>query len=79
MPGAPRIDPKIFELGIPILGICYGAQLVADELGGEVSRGESGEYGKVQLRIVEAGEIANGVTEDSVVWMSHFDAVMTQT
>ncbi len=73
--GAPRIDPAIFDLGIPILGICYGAQLIADELGGEVSRGESGEYGKVQLTILEHGELAEGVSKDSVVWMSHFDAV----
>jgi len=73
--GAPRLDPGIYELGIPILGICYGCQLVAQQLGGEVARGEKGEYGRAVLtRHGESHLLAN--TDDSfAVWMSHFDAV----
>ena len=48
--GAPSLDPAIYELGIPILGICYGAQLIAQQLGGTVGRGMRGEYGRAQLR-----------------------------
>ncbi|MDA8374194.1 MAG: glutamine-hydrolyzing GMP synthase, partial [Actinomycetota bacterium] len=73
--GAPRVDPAIYQLGIPVLGICYGAQLVASDLGGEVSRRLSGEYGRVEFTLVERGDLAAGVPETSPVWMSHFDAV----
>ena len=48
--GAPRLDPAVFDLGVPILGICYGAQLIALQLGGEVGRGMRGEYGRTTLR-----------------------------
>ena len=48
--GTPRLDPEIYELGIPILGICYGAQLIATQLGGTVGRGMAGEYGRARLR-----------------------------
>lgn len=72
---APRVDPAIFSLGIPILGICYGAQLIAAMLGGEVSRGDAGEYGKVEMTIGSNGAILEGVPRCSSVWMSHFDAV----
>ncbi len=47
--GAPLLDPKIYDLGIPILGICYGCQLIAEQLGGKVSRGGRGEYGRTVL------------------------------
>ena len=49
--GAPEIDPKIYELDIPILGICYGAQLIAKQLGGVVSQFEAGEYGRTTLNV----------------------------
>src|SRR5215213_3376096 len=48
--GAPSLDPAIYELGVPILGICYGAQLIAEQLGGTVGRGMRGEYGRAKLR-----------------------------
>jgi GMP synthase (glutamine-hydrolysing) len=51
--GAPLLDPEIYELGIPILGICYGAQLIAQQLGGEVARGGQGEYGRTSVRLLE--------------------------
>ena len=47
--GAPSLDPRIYELGIPILGICYGCQLIAQQLGGVVARGDKGEYGRAPL------------------------------
>ncbi|MFV0258244.1 MAG: glutamine-hydrolyzing GMP synthase, partial [Acidimicrobiales bacterium] len=75
--GAPRLDPDVYELGIPILGICYGAQLIAHQLGGTVSRNERGEYGRTTL--VPAAGVASGLIDTgagpSTVWMSHFDAV----
>jgi GMP synthase (glutamine-hydrolysing) len=77
--GAPRLDPEIFELGVPILGICYGAQLVAQQLGGEVARTGRGEYGRTALRTRGAGSGDSGLLADQpdeqTVWMSHFDTV----
>ncbi|MCB0994417.1 MAG: glutamine-hydrolyzing GMP synthase [Acidimicrobiales bacterium] len=76
--GAPGLDPAIYDLGIPILGICYGAQLIARDLGGEVGRNERGEYGRTQLRRL-AGAAAtlfdDAIPDEQTVWMSHFDAV----
>ena len=76
--GAPLLDPEIYELGIPILGICYGCQLIAQQLGGEVARGGRGEYGRTTLQRI-AGSVSQ-LHPDSIpaqlnVWMSHFDAV----
>jgi GMP synthase (glutamine-hydrolysing) len=75
--GAPRLDPEIYELGIPILGICYGAQLIAQQLGGEVARGGKGEYGRTALTVT--GDGASGLLADQpadqTVWMSHFDGI----
>ncbi|HEX6237990.1 MAG TPA: glutamine-hydrolyzing GMP synthase [Acidimicrobiales bacterium] len=75
--GAPRLDPGIFHLGIPILGICYGAQLIADELGGTVARTGRGEYGRTPLSV--SAEDALGLLADQpveqTVWMSHFDTI----
>jgi GMP synthase (glutamine-hydrolysing) len=82
--GAPRLDPEIFQLGVPTLGICYGAQLIAQQLGGEVARGGRGEYGRTALRIAAPGSASEdsaptGLLVDQpveqVVWMSHFDAI----
>jgi GMP synthase (glutamine-hydrolysing) len=76
--GAPRLDPAIYDLGIPILGICYGCQLIAQQLGGEVARGAKGEYGRTELRRIEgttSGLLPAEVPAVQTVWMSHFDAV----
>ncbi len=73
--GAPRVDKDIYDLGIPILGICYGAQLIASDLGGEVSSGLSGEYGKSELVLSDSGLLCDGLRSSSTVWMSHFDSV----
>jgi len=74
--GAPTIDSKIFSLGIPILGICYGLQLTAHLLGGKVISGKK-EYGPSQLKIENLKlKIANGLPKTFVVWMSHGDEVV---
>jgi GMP synthase (glutamine-hydrolysing) len=75
--GAPLLDPAIYELGVPILGICYGAQLIAQQLGGEVGRSEAGEYGRATLTCDNTAStlIPAGLPGQFDVWMSHFDAV----
>src|SRR5436190_1635690 len=74
-PGAPRCDPKIFELGIPVLGICYGMQLACDILGGKVDSAPAREYGRARVQITEHGELFAGVPQSLDVWMSHGDQV----
>lgn len=74
--GAPALDPEIYELGIPILGICYGCQLIAQQLGGVVARGGRGEYGRATLsRKGTSLVLANDAPASHDVWMSHFDFV----
>jgi len=76
--GAPSLDPEIYDLGIPILGICYGAQLIAQQLGGTVGRGLRGEYGRAKVSRItgSTSTLLDGVVPDEQeVWMSHFDAV----
>jgi len=72
--GAPDLDTAIFDLGIPTLGICYGMQLMARDLGGEVERTGASEFGKAEL---EAGEsdLFRDLPTDQTVWMSHRDSV----
>ncbi len=75
---APRLDPEIFELGVPILGICYGAQLIAHQLGGEVGRNEQGEYGRTTLTAStdRPGSLLGAdAPGEQTVWMSHFDGI----
>ena len=71
--GAPRIDPKLFSLGIPTLGICYGMQLMAQELGGTVERTGVSEFGKTAVRV--GGRLGEGLPEEQTAWMSHRDSV----
>lgn len=73
--GAPRIDRRILKSGIPILGICYGAQLIAHELGGTVAKNSKGEYGRVDLNVDEHGLLLAHSPLKQSVWMSHFDAI----
>lgn len=73
--GAPRLDPGLLELGIPILGICYGMQLLAQHLGGRVESAEVGEYGRSELTIGEPGLLFEGLPDVQPCWMSHRDTV----
>jgi len=70
------IDPAILEMGIPILGICYGHQVLANALGGDVARTETAEYGRTDLRIEPGSALFAGLSERQEVWMSHGDAVV---
>ena len=72
---AYRVDPAIFELGIPVLGICYGHQLMADALHGEVANTGRAEYGKTELTTALGSLLFEGLPESQEVWMSHRDAV----
>ena len=75
--GAPRIDAEIFQLGIPVLGICYGMQLMTSLLGGRVAPSKEREYGKAELKIEEPSQIFAGLDKGQTyrVWMSHGDRV----
>ena len=74
--GSPRYDPKLFELGIPILGICYGAQLMTYLLGGKVETAPVSEYGHTDVDIVKGDDILfRGVSPKTVCWMSHTDYI----
>jgi GMP synthase (glutamine-hydrolysing) len=74
-PNAPRCDPKIFELGVPVLGICYGMQLGAHVLGGAVKPAKAREYGRAKLQIVADDPLVHGLPQETTVWMSHGDQV----
>jgi GMP synthase (glutamine-hydrolysing) len=73
--GAPSVDPGLFELGVPVLGICYGHQLMARALGGEVAATGQREYGGTALHVGEPGVLLRDLGADEHVWMSHGDAV----
>lgn len=68
-------NPKMFKLGIPMLGICYGHQLMAKELGGKIGRAGTREFGKTELRVEKESGILHGTPEKQTVWMSHYDQV----
>ena len=72
---APSVDPKIFELEIPILGFCYGHQIMAKTLGGEVSHSDAGEYGRATLTHTNTSALFDGTPDEQICWMSHRDAV----
>src|SRR3954466_15671864 len=74
-PGAPRCDPKLFDLGVPVLGICYGMQLACQLLRGQVQAARSREFGRALCRVTEANGLFAGVPSETVVWMSHGDQV----
>jgi GMP synthase (glutamine-hydrolysing) len=72
---APRLRTELLELGLPVLGICYGMQAMARELGGRVEKAEVGEFGRTELRVRDHGRLLAGLPEDQVCWMSHRDTV----
>ena len=73
--GAPSFDPAIFELGVPTLGICYGFQVMASALGGEVSKTGAREYGSTDVRVTDAGTLLADQPAEQTAWMSHGDSV----
>ena len=73
--GAPDVDEEIFRLGIPVLGICYGCQLIAHKLGGRVSHADTREYGKSEIVYDADSALFKGVAEKNICWMSHTDYV----
>ncbi|MGA2925112.1 MAG: glutamine-hydrolyzing GMP synthase [Solirubrobacteraceae bacterium] len=73
--GAPALDRELLELGIPVLGICYGMQLLARELGGRVEGAEVGEFGRSQLTVRRPGRLLAGTPSHQTCWMSHRDTV----
>jgi len=73
--GAPRVDPGLFSLGVPTLGICYGMQLMAQDLGGAVERTGVSEFGKTEVRAEPESELFKGLPEEQTGWMSHRDSV----
>lgn len=75
--GAPAVDPVLFDAGIPVFGICYGFQVMAKSLGGEVAKTGQREYGRTHLRIGEGGCLLAQLPAATTVWMSHGDAVVT--
>src|ERR1700733_10363231 len=75
--GAPPLDPGLLELGVPVLGICYGMQLLALGLGGRIERAEAGEFGRSQLSIAHNGRLLAGTPNEQTCWMSHRDTVFS--
>jgi GMP synthase (glutamine-hydrolysing) len=73
--GAPGVDPGIFELGVPVLGICYGMQLMALDLGGSVERTGASEFGRTEIAAETEGSLFGGLPPQQVCWMSHRDSV----
>src|SRR6188472_1994375 len=74
-PGAPQVDPALFESGIPAFGICYGFQAMAQSLGGSVAHTGDREYGGTPLTVTTGGRLFGSLPVEQSVWMSHGDAV----
>jgi GMP synthase (glutamine-hydrolysing) len=74
--GAPRLERGLLELGVPVMGICYGMQLLVHELGGKVEEAEVGEFGRSDLRVIEPGVLLKGMPKEQTCWMSHRDTVI---
>jgi GMP synthase (glutamine-hydrolysing) len=74
--GSPRVDPGIFRLGVPVLGICYGMQFMVAALGGRVERAERREYGFAELSIDDPRELFKGIRSKTACWMSHGDSIL---
>ncbi|NEO68497.1 glutamine-hydrolyzing GMP synthase [Moorena sp. SIO3H5] len=74
---APLCDPEIWNLGIPVLGVCYGMQLMVQQLGGTVTRAKKAEYGKAALLIDHPTDLLSNVRDHSTMWMSHGDSCVT--
>jgi GMP synthase (glutamine-hydrolysing) len=75
--GAPEIDPAVYDAGVPVLGICYGAQLVARQLGGEVARTGVAEYGRTPLEVTAGSRLFGDLPLAQDVWMSHGDSIVS--
>ena len=74
--GALKVDPEIFKLGIPILGICYGMQLMSYDLGGKVEKADNSEYGRADIEVTDPNAVLfKGIPKEQYVWMSHGDLV----
>src|SRR5215204_3118215 len=75
-PGAPKCDPRLFDLGVPVLGICYGMQLGVQVLGGQVKPHHAREFGRAKLHLAQPNDpLVRGLPQDTTVWMSHGDQV----
>lgn len=72
---APKPDPEIYNLGIPVLGICYGMQIINYQLGGKVERSDKREYGKAEITVDQESALFKGLAKQQVVWMSHGDCI----
>src|SRR5271163_3025764 len=73
--GAPPLDRGLLELGVPVMGICYGMQLLVHTLGGRVEQAEVGEFGRSELHVAEPGVLLAGTPREQTCWMSHRDTV----
>ena len=73
--GAPSLERGLLELGVPVLGICYGMQLLVHELGGRVEQAEVGEFGRSELHVAQGGVLLAGLPREQTCWMSHRDTV----
>jgi GMP synthase (glutamine-hydrolysing) len=74
--GAPRLERGLLELSVPVMGICYGMQLLVHELGGKVEEAEVGEFGRSDLTVIEPGQLLKGMPREQTCWMSHRDTVI---
>jgi GMP synthase (glutamine-hydrolysing) len=74
--GAPKLERGLLELGVPVMGICYGMQLLVHELGGRVEQAEVGEFGRSDLTVIEHGVLLEGMPKEQTCWMSHRDTVI---